>query len=51
MVFTLLVNGTEHRVDVAPEETLLNVLRNNLELTGTKYDCGRGSVRCMYGSD
>ncbi len=42
MAFTLLVNGIEHNVDVAPEETLLSVLRNNLELTGTKYGCGEG---------
>jgi len=42
MAFTLLVNGTEHKIDAAPEETLLNVLRNNLELTGTKYGCGEG---------
>jgi len=42
MAFTLLVNGVERKLEVPPEETLLNVLRNNLELTGTKYGCGEG---------
>jgi aerobic-type carbon monoxide dehydrogenase small subunit (CoxS/CutS family) len=42
MALTLLVNGKEHNVEVAPEESLLNVLRDRLELTGTKYGCGEG---------
>jgi aerobic-type carbon monoxide dehydrogenase small subunit (CoxS/CutS family) len=42
MAFTLVVNGSEHSLDVPPEETLLNVLRNRLHLTGTKYGCGEG---------
>jgi aerobic-type carbon monoxide dehydrogenase small subunit (CoxS/CutS family) len=42
MPFTLLVNGSEHHVDAAPEETLLSVLRDQLQLTGTKYGCGEG---------
>lgn len=42
MAFTLLVNGTEHQVDVAPEKPLLYVLRDDLGLTGTKYGCGEG---------
>jgi aerobic-type carbon monoxide dehydrogenase small subunit (CoxS/CutS family) len=42
MAFTLLVNGVEHRVEVASEATLLNVLRDNLGLTGAKYGCGEG---------
>jgi isoquinoline 1-oxidoreductase subunit alpha len=40
--FTLLVNGNEKRVTVAPETPLLWVLRDTLELTGTKYGCGAG---------
>ena len=44
MALTLLVNGKEHNLDIAPEETLLYVLRDRLELTGTKYGCGEG--RC-----
>jgi aerobic-type carbon monoxide dehydrogenase small subunit (CoxS/CutS family) len=39
---TLLVNGNERKIDAAPEESLLSVLRNNLGLTGTKYGCGEG---------
>jgi aerobic-type carbon monoxide dehydrogenase small subunit (CoxS/CutS family) len=39
---TLLVNGTEHRVEAEPGELLLWVLRNHLGLTGTKYGCGEG---------
>ena len=39
---TVLVNGVDHRLDVAPNELLLNVLRERLELTGPKYGCGTG---------
>jgi nicotinate dehydrogenase subunit A len=42
MSIRLLVNGVRHDVDVAPDETLLSVLRDNLNLTGTKYGCGEG---------
>lgn len=42
MAFSLIVNGSEHSLDVAPEETLLDVLRDRLGLTGTKYGCGEG---------
>jgi isoquinoline 1-oxidoreductase subunit alpha len=40
--FTLRVNGTEKKVDVAADTPLLWVLRDTLELTGTKYGCGVG---------
>src|SRR5689334_14713628 len=36
----LLVNGTSHPVDVAPDTPLLWVLRDTLGLTGTKFGCG-----------
>lgn len=39
-VFTLRINGKDHRVDVAPDTPLLWVLRDNLGLVGTKYGCG-----------
>jgi aerobic-type carbon monoxide dehydrogenase small subunit (CoxS/CutS family) len=39
---TLRINGTERKIDVAPETPLLWVLRDALELTGTKYGCGAG---------
>jgi carbon-monoxide dehydrogenase medium subunit len=38
----LKVNGRIQRVWAAPHDLLLNVLRNDLELTGTKYGCGIG---------
>jgi isoquinoline 1-oxidoreductase alpha subunit len=40
--FTLRVNGSEKKVNVAPETPLLWVLRDTLELTGTKFGCGAG---------
>jgi isoquinoline 1-oxidoreductase subunit alpha len=39
---TLRVNGSDHKVSVAPDTPLLWVLRDTLELTGTKYGCGAG---------
>ena len=38
----LRINGREHTVSVAPETPLLWVLRDTLELTGTKFGCGAG---------
>jgi len=40
--FTLRVNGSEHKVSVAPDTPLLWVLRDTLQLTGTKFGCGAG---------
>lgn len=37
---SLLVNGTRRDVDVDPDTPLLWVLRDALNLTGTKYGCG-----------
>lgn len=39
---TLNVNGKAYKVKAPAEETLLSVLRNRLNLTGTKYGCGEG---------
>jgi aerobic-type carbon monoxide dehydrogenase small subunit (CoxS/CutS family) len=39
----LRVNGAEHRVAVEPRQTLAEVLRFELGLTGTKVGCDRGS--------
>jgi aerobic-type carbon monoxide dehydrogenase small subunit (CoxS/CutS family) len=36
------VNGVRHTVDASPDRTLLTVLRDELDLTGTKYGCGEG---------
>ncbi len=38
--FTLSVNGTNHQVDVDPDTPILWVLRDELNLVGTKYGCG-----------
>jgi isoquinoline 1-oxidoreductase alpha subunit len=40
--FTLSVNGRQRAVDVAADTPLLWVLRDHLDLTGTKYGCGVG---------
>jgi isoquinoline 1-oxidoreductase alpha subunit len=37
----LTINGQSHQVDVAPDTPLLWVLRDTLQLTGTKYGCGQ----------
>jgi isoquinoline 1-oxidoreductase subunit alpha len=39
---TIRVNGSEKKVSVPPETPLLWVLRDALELTGTKFGCGAG---------
>jgi aerobic-type carbon monoxide dehydrogenase small subunit (CoxS/CutS family) len=39
---SLRVNGSEHKINVAPETPLLWVLRDTLNLTGTKFGCGAG---------
>jgi aerobic-type carbon monoxide dehydrogenase small subunit (CoxS/CutS family) len=38
----LFVNGRRLRVDAASDRSLLSVLRDDLDLTGTKYGCGEG---------
>ncbi len=38
----LLVNGESHHPAVAPDVTLLHVLRNDLALNSPKYGCGLG---------
>ena len=40
--YTLLVNGMRKRVSAPADEPLLDVLRERLQLTGTKYGCGEG---------
>ena len=41
--FNLKINGKEHQVDVDPSTPVLWVLRDHLNLIGTKYGCGVGS--------
>jgi carbon-monoxide dehydrogenase small subunit len=38
----LTVNGEEHSIEVEPNRTLLEVIRDDLGLTGTKLGCGGG---------
>ena len=40
--FTLQVNGAQYPVHAGSDESLLTVLRERLQLTGTKYGCGEG---------
>ena len=40
--FLLKINGQNHPVEAPDDESLLSVLRNRLNLTGTKYGCGEG---------
>ncbi|HEY5078895.1 MAG TPA: (2Fe-2S)-binding protein [Opitutaceae bacterium] len=40
--FTLEVNGQLHEVDASPETPLLWILRDHLDLVGTKFGCGIG---------
>ena len=42
MNISITINGEERTVDVAGHESLLNVLRNDLELPGTKDACEQG---------
>jgi aerobic carbon-monoxide dehydrogenase small subunit len=42
MLLTLTVNGRLQELDVDPDETLLNVIRERLQLLGTKEGCLEG---------
>ena len=42
MTITLRVNGAEHKLSLAPWTTLLDALRDRLNLTGTKKGCDHG---------
>ncbi len=39
-IFKLNINGKEQQVDVDPNTPMLWVLRDHLDLVGTKYGCG-----------
>jgi xanthine dehydrogenase YagT iron-sulfur-binding subunit len=39
---SLIVNGTRHTLSLDPRSTLLDVLREHLDLTGTKKGCDQG---------
>lgn len=40
--YTLRINGTAHDVQADADDTLLSVLRDDLDLTGSRYGCGEG---------
>ncbi len=40
--YNITINGQKHTVDAMPDMPLLWVLRDLLQLTGTKYGCGAG---------
>ncbi|WP_170001838.1 (2Fe-2S)-binding protein [Pseudopontixanthobacter vadosimaris] len=42
IAITLTVNGQKHKLDVAPWVSLLDLLRERLDLTGTKKGCDHG---------
>jgi len=43
--FRFSVNGKDHRIESDPDRPLLDVLREDLKLIGTKYGCGEGQCR------
>lgn len=46
------INGTDHHLTIDPRETLLDVLRDRLDLTGTKKGCDHGQCgACTVLSD
>jgi isoquinoline 1-oxidoreductase alpha subunit len=52
MKYTLNINGQPRTVDVAPDTPVLWVLRDHLDLVGTKYGCGIGECgSCMIHVD
>jgi len=42
MKVTFFLNGVERTVETEPNRTLLDLLRTDFGLTGTKYGCGTG---------
>ncbi len=46
VALTLRVNGDDYPIEIAPHRTLLDVLRNELDLTGSKEGCGTGDCGC-----
>jgi hypothetical protein len=42
---TLSINGRDHSVDVPSDTPLLWVIREHLQMTGTKFGCGAGFRR------
>src|SRR6185369_15608184 len=45
MLIEFTINGESRKLDVLPMARLLDVLREQLQLTGTKEGCGEGECR------
>jgi carbon-monoxide dehydrogenase small subunit len=45
LAITLTINGTRHALEVQPHHTLLEILRDQAGLTGTKECCSEGECR------
>ena len=41
--YTLRINGETHQITGEPDDSLLSVLRYELDLTGSKFGCGEGA--------
>lgn len=48
MKLTLRVNGDPREIDVPRRTTLLDALRHDLGLTGTRYGCGAGQCGACF---
>jgi nicotinate dehydrogenase subunit A len=46
--FELTVNGTPVRVEAEPDTPLLHVLRNELDLKGSRFGCGLGQCGACF---
>jgi len=42
---SFIVNGQPRTITTDPKRSLLDILREDLQLTGTKYGCGEGQCR------
>jgi nicotinate dehydrogenase subunit A len=47
-VAQLCVNGQVHRLQAAPQARLLDVLRDTLQLKGTRFGCGAGECGACH---
>jgi len=46
-MYQLNINGRSHPVDVEPDTPCCGLSAKQVGLTGTKYGCGIGAVRCV----
>ncbi len=42
MEIEFILNGKKRKIEVKPNDLLINIIREDLYLTGTKYGCGLG---------